>query len=65
MQCFGVFVFLIWIFAQPAQNKDMEEMATERSRTLKFPIENKQNNIILAFVTTVEVFHYAELFKDY
>lgn len=43
----------------------MEEMATERSRTLKFPIENKQNNIILRFVTTVEVLHYGELFKDY
>lgn len=61
----GFCFFLIWRFAQPAQNKDMEEMATERPRTLRFPIENKQNNIILTFVTTIEVLHHVELFKDY
>lgn len=40
-------------------------MATERPRTLRFQIENKQNNIILTFVTTIEVLHHVELFKDY
>lgn len=43
----------------------MEKLVIESSRTFKFSIENKQNNITLMFVRTFEVLHYVELFKDY
>lgn len=61
---FWVFFFFNLEICTACSKYDMEEMATERP-TLRFQIENKQNNIILTFVTTIEVLHHVELFKDY